>query len=151
MLVSEEQYVTDRVDPQIQFFTKKSQQHRRRYKSLKIIEIVSGFLIAVCCTIPMESQFYRILSVFLSSLGLLCQGIISLYHAKEHWIAYQKTAQLLEREKFLYYARINQYSDRKTALQQFIVNCEQLISDEIDNWTTIQSKEELPVELPKDK
>ena len=46
----------------------------------------------------MPGDRFRLISVALSSLGLLCEGILNLYNAKEHWISYQKTAQLL-REK----------------------------------------------------
>lgn len=101
-MTPEEMYLTERLDVQIAHFLKKSVQHRRRYKVLKITEIVAGFLIAVFCAIPMPGDRYRLISVALSSLGLLCEGIINLYNAKENWISYQKTAQLLEKEKFLY-------------------------------------------------
>lgn len=93
-MTPEEMYLTERLDVQIAHFLKKSVQHRRRYKVLKITEIVAGFLIAVFCAIPMPGDRYRLISVALSSLGLLCEGIINLYNAKENWISYQKTAQL---------------------------------------------------------
>ncbi|AAL00545.1 Hypothetical protein SPCCCB_spr1742 [Streptococcus pneumoniae CCCB] len=97
-MTPEEMYLTERLDVQIAHFLKKSVQHRRRYKVLKITEIVAGFLIAVFCAIPMPGDRYRLISVALSSLGLLCEGIINLYNAKENWISYQKTAQLLEKK-----------------------------------------------------
>ncbi len=106
-MTPEEMYLTERLDVQIAHFLKKSVQHRRRYKVLKITEIVAGFLIAVFCAIPMPGDRYRLISVALSSLGLLCEGIINLYNAKENWISYQKTAQLLEKEKFLYQCQTN--------------------------------------------
>lgn len=106
-MTPEEMYLTERLDVQIAHFLKKSVQHRRRYKVLKITEIVAGFLIAVFCAIPMPGDRYRLISVALSSLGLLCEGIINLYNAKENWISYQKTAQLLEKEKFLYQSMPN--------------------------------------------
>ena len=46
-MTPEEMYLTDRLDVQIAHFLKKSVQHRRLYKVLKITEIVAGFLIAV--------------------------------------------------------------------------------------------------------
>ncbi|WP_173281810.1 DUF4231 domain-containing protein, partial [Streptococcus sp. 428] len=90
-MTPEEMYLTERLDVQIAHFLKKSVQHRRRYKVLKITEIVAGFLIAVFCAIPMPGDRYRLISVALSSLGLLCEGILNLYNAKEHCISYQKT------------------------------------------------------------
>ncbi|MDS9310038.1 DUF4231 domain-containing protein, partial [Streptococcus pseudopneumoniae] len=39
-MTPEEMYLTDRLDVQIAHFLKKSVQHRRRYKVLKITEIV---------------------------------------------------------------------------------------------------------------
>ena len=89
-MTPEEMYLAERLDVQIAHFLKKSVQHRRRYKVLKITEIVAGFLIAVFCAIPMPGDRYRLISVALSSLGLLCEGILNLYNAKEHWISYQK-------------------------------------------------------------
>ena len=35
----------------------------------------------------MPGDRYRLISVALSSLGLLCEGILNLYNAKEHWIS----------------------------------------------------------------
>lgn len=81
-MTPEEMYLTERLDVQIAHFLKKSVQHRRRYKVLKITEIVAGFLIAVFCAIPMPGDRYRLISVALSSLGLLCEGIINLYNCK---------------------------------------------------------------------
>ena len=101
-MTPEEMYLTERLDVQIDHFLKKSVQHRRRYKVLKITEIVAGFLIAVFCAIPMPGDRYRLISVALSSLGLLCEGIINLYNAK---------------------------------------TCEGLISEEINQWESIQAKE----------
>ena len=46
-MTPEEMYLAERLDVQIAHFLKKSVQHRRRYKVLKITEIVAGFLIAV--------------------------------------------------------------------------------------------------------
>lgn len=115
-MTPEEMYLTDRLDVQIAHFLKKSVQHRRRYKVLKITEIVAGFLIAVFCAVPMPGDRYRLISVALSSLGLLCEGILNLYNAKEHWISYQKTAQLLEREKFLYQCQTEKYAGKPRLL-----------------------------------
>ena len=76
-MTPEEMYLAERLDVQIAHFLKKSVQHRRRYKVLKITEIVAGFLIAVFCAIPMPGDRYRLISVALSSLGLLCEGILN--------------------------------------------------------------------------
>ena len=138
---SEQVYISERLDFQIAHFMKKSVQHRRRYKVLKITEIVSGFLIAVFCAFPMQGDRYRLVSVALSSMGLLCEGILNLYNAKEHWISYQKTAQLLEREKYLYQCQTEKYAGKSKSFALFVKTCEELISDEITKWETIQSKE----------
>ncbi|WP_050273209.1 DUF4231 domain-containing protein, partial [Streptococcus pneumoniae] len=140
-MTPEEMYLTERLDVQIAHFLKKSVQHRRRYKVLKITEIVAGFLIAVFCAIPMPGDRYRLISVALSSLGLLCEGIINLYNAKENWISYQKTAQLLEKEKFLYQCQTEKYAGKTKAFALFVKTCEGLISEEINQWESIQSKE----------
>ena len=138
---SDQVYISERLDFQIAHFMKKSVQHRRRYKVLKITEIVSGFLIAVFCAFPMQGDRYRLVSVALSSMGLLCEGILNLYNAKEHWISYQKTAQLLEREKYLYQCQTEKYAGKSKSFALFVKTCEELISDEINKWETIQSKE----------
>lgn len=138
---SDQVYISERLDFQIAHFMKKSVQHRRRYKVLKITEIVSGFLIAVFCAFPMQGDRYRLVSVALSSMGLLCEGILNLYNAKEHWISYQKTAQLLEREKYLYQCQTEKYAGKSKSFALFVKTCEELISDEITKWETIQSKE----------
>ena len=138
---SDQVYISERLDFQIAHFMKKSVQHRRRYKVLKITEIVSGFLIAVFCAFPMQGDRYRLVSVALSSMGLLCEGILNLYNAKEHWISYQKTAQLLERAKYLYQCQTEKYAGKSKSFALFVKTCEELISDEITKWETIQSKE----------
>ena len=138
---SDQVYSSERLAFQIAHFMKKSVQHRRRYKVLKITEIVSGFLIAVFCAFPMQGDRYRLVSVALSSMGLLCEGILNLYNAKEHWISYQKTAQLLEREKYLYQCQTEKYAGKSKSFALFVKTCEELISDEITKWETIQSKE----------
>lgn len=140
-MIVDEMYIAERLDVQIAYFFKKSIQHRRRYKILKITEIVAGFLIAVCCAIPMPEERYRLFSVGLSSLGLLCEGVLNLYNAKKHWIFYQKTAHLLEREKFLYRCQTEKYIEESQRFELFVKTCEELISEEITKWESIQSKE----------
>jgi len=115
-MTPEEMYLTERLDVQIAHFLKKSVQHRRRYKVLKITEIVAGFLIAVFCAIPMPGDRYRLISD-------------------------QKTAQLLEREKFLYQCQTEKYAGKTKAFALFVKTCEGLISEEINQWESIQSKE----------
>ena len=140
-MTSEEIYMSQRLDVQITYFLEKSVQHRRRYKVLKITEIIAGFLIAVFSAIPVPGDYYRLISVALSSVGLLCEGLLGIYNAKEHWISYQKTAQLLEREKFLYQCLTEKYAGKTKPFTLFVKTCEGLISDEITKWESIQFKE----------
>lgn len=148
-MTPEEVYMTERLEKQITYFQGKSSQHRRRYKVLKIAEIVSGFLIAIFCAIPLPGDHYRLISVALSSMGLLCEGLLGIYNSKEHWISYQKTAQLLEREKFLYQCLTEKYAGKNKPFALFVKTCEEIISDEIIKWEGIQSKEVgVPAEAP---
>lgn len=138
----EREYVKNRVDERIDFFLKKSEKHRKNYVFYKIIEIISAFMISVFCAFDFDYFIFKVLSVSLSSLFLICEGIIALFAHKENWLNFKNSYELLNREKYLYQFKVDGYTSKteKEAFSLFVKNCETIITTENSNWIKDNSK-----------
>lgn len=131
---SEEKYLSERVDGQIDWFSKESSKNQKYYKRLRILEIVMAGLITLFAGhIESSNPFFK---WFIGILGLaitLVAGILSLYKFQENWIEYRSTAETLKQEKYFFVTRTAPY-DGTLRLSEFVNRIEQVISKENANW-----------------
>jgi hypothetical protein len=120
----------DRLEDQISWYNRKSDQAQRRYKRLKLLEF------AVAAALPVVAGVGSPVWITggLAAVIVVLEGTQHLYQFQEHWITYRSTAEALKHERYLYLARAGPYEgeDRHRQLAERI---EGLVSQEHAKWT----------------
>jgi uncharacterized protein DUF4231 len=135
-------YLSDRVDDQINWYSKKSKFNQNRYKLLKTI------MILVSVTIPFLAGLIKgesdILKIAVGVGGILIagiEGILSLYKYQDLWLQYRLTAEMLGREKILFITEAGQYENNPNAFKLFVKQAESIMGSENQAWLESQMKE----------
>lgn len=136
-------YLSNRVDDQINWYSKKSKFNQNRYKLLKTI------MILVSVTIPFLAGLIKgdsnILKIAVGVGGITIagiEGILSLYKYQDLWIQYRLTAEMLGREKILFITEAGQYENNPNAFKQFVKQAESIMGSENQAWLESQKKED---------
>jgi hypothetical protein len=133
MALDTEQYIKERVDDQIQWFSSRSSTNQARFKQFRLTEIV------LASTIPLLTAYadaYTHLKVIASFVGVLVSviaGALALYKYQENWIHYRTSAEALTREKMLFLTRSGPYT-RDGAFQEFVGRVENILGSENSQW-----------------
>jgi len=139
--MNEEEYLESRLDDQIAWYNKKSQQNQRWYKRLRLIEIVAA------CTVPLLAGYVidlQPLRYVIGILGLLIaviSGVIALYKFQENWTEYRTTCESLQHEKYLYLTRSEMYGSANP-FPLLVQRVEALISRENSKWSQYMKEPE---------
>lgn len=139
--MSEEEYLKDRLEDQINWYDRKSIQNQKTFKRLQIILIVAAALI------PFISGYVDrlvYLQYVLGGIGVLVAaitGLISLYKFQENWTTYRTTCESLRHEKYLYLTKTAPYTG-ENSFNVLVERVEMLISKENSSWGEIMKKAE---------
>ena len=137
--MNDQQYLTERLDDQLNWYDSKSQSNQHRYKTLRITEIVCAALIPFLSVL--SYRFGWITATITGLLGIsiaICTGINSLYKFHENWIQYRTTAEQLKHEKNLYLTHARPYNSTNR-FEILVLHVESLISRENSNWSQVMS------------
>ncbi len=129
-------FVRDRLDDQIKYYSKQSGKNKRKYFASQTIIIVLGVIIPIVNVIafsnPDSVKPFLLISTVLASIIGLTAALSQLNKHYETWLNFRSTLELLKREKSLYqnsaggYFNLNEV-DKKRALVDRI---EELLSSE---------------------
>jgi hypothetical protein len=133
--MTEQEYLTNRVDDQINWLNAKSSFNQKRYKRLRVA------ILLVSVSIPLMSGFItderwglKLLVGAAGAIVAVCQGLLSLNKYHELWLQYRATAEALIRTKFLYQLKAGSYADNEKALQAFVADVESILANENSKW-----------------
>ena len=130
-----EEYVKQRLDPQINWYDKRSTETQRRYKGLRVLEIV------VAATIPLLAGFstdavpaLKLAAGLAGVIVAIASGLLALNQYQENWIEYRTTCESLRHHKYRFLTGAEPYSDQVVAFTLLVNNSEDLISKENTKW-----------------
>lgn len=129
--MNEEEYLKQRVEDQIKWYSKRSIFNQSRYKFLFILQLI--FSSSITVLVIFSDNFY--LKIIIAILGVLVTAINSLIVAFkyfENWTSYRTTAESLKKEKYFFTTKTGIYKSDDFNL--FVKNIEGLISKENSNW-----------------
>ena len=131
-------YLSERLDPQIEYYDKSSSQFKRRYFGLSVLNIIVLTLIPI---ISLGLDNFPGAKCIVALLGAVAAGItsiLSLTKFKENWLEYRYTCEALkaEREKHEYQA--GEYKGLKfnEADALLVERCEAIMTAEHSTWST---------------
>ncbi len=142
-VIDDQEYMKIRVDNQIKWYSKKSQQNQKAYRFIRLFEIIfSAGIPFIVGFADIRIDLVRWSVALIGVLLAISVGIISLYKFQEKWVAYRTTCETLKHHKYKYITKTTPY-DGDDALSAFVENVETLISAENTNWAdTIRSKKQ---------
>ena len=120
----------ERLEDQINWYSRKSRENQRRYKWLKLLEL------AVAAALPVVAAVHSPVWVTggLAAVIVVLEGAQHLYQLHENWITYRSTAEALKHERYLYLANAGPYAGHDPH-SQLAERLEGLISQEHAKWT----------------
>ncbi len=138
----EEEYLKERLDDQIDWYSQKSKRSQNWFKALRVIEIVAAATIPFLAGYATDAE--PELKVIIGILGVIIvfvAGFISLNKYQEIWIEYRTTSETLKHHKYLFLTKSTPY-DTENSFQALVQTVEALISKENSNWNNYIKKAE---------
>lgn len=109
--MTEEEYLEQRLDNQIEWYSKKSKRSQNWFKFLRITEILAAATIPFLVGYVTDTTSgMKVIIGLLGVLIALVAGVISLNKFQEIWIEYRTTSETLKHHKYLFKTRSRPYS-----------------------------------------
>lgn len=105
-----EQYISERLDNEVKWYSKKASDNRIRFHASQIIIIVAGALIPIVNLFETPSTI-GIISSILAGVVIISGGISQLQKSQENWVLFRSTAEMLKKEKQLYLNSVGFYAN----------------------------------------
>lgn len=133
-----EEYITNRIDGQIKWFSKKANRHKvAHYSTSKIAMVLSTSITVVA--IP-EIQNKDLILGLLGAIVTILTGIGSFTKFQEMWLSYRNSAELLKREKILYESNSAPYKEVNDKYGLLVERVEAILGKERVSWINQKSK-----------
>lgn len=132
MYLSAPEYLQQRVDNQLDWYSKNSAKNKRWYYRLQFITLLAAVAVPV---ISLSSGDIRVRFVvaLLGAIAALAAGLLSMYQFRDQWLDYRSTAESLKFEKHLFLTRSAPY-DTPLAYSLFVQRVETVIISENRSW-----------------
>ncbi|CCL24707.1 DUF4231 domain-containing protein [Clostridioides difficile] len=134
--MSEEQYLENRVNKQINWYSSKSSNIKKKFFTIQVIEIIIAGIITALSKFSFENEHIADIITILSIVVIIFSSLRNLFKWQDLWIKYRYTAELLKREKFLFLTRTNIYIN-ENAFNLFTERIEDILNRENENWTEL--------------
>ncbi|HEY60284.1 MAG TPA: DUF4231 domain-containing protein [Anaerolineae bacterium] len=140
--MNETDYLDNRLNNQIKWYSDKSSENKKYYYTLKILQIISAacvpFLVSQIST---EDNQLKILVEIIGIIVVITSGIMTAFRFNELWTNYRTTAETLKHEKYLFLS--NAEPDQNEGNFPILVKrVESLISKEHSIWDESSRKDE---------
>jgi len=125
-----------RLEDQIAWYDKKSQDAQFWFKRLKLVQLVTAGIIPLLgiFSIPYLDKVTAVLGLVI----LVVEGLQQLNQYQTHWISYRSACEALQHEKYLFLAGAGPYANAEQALPLLADRIEGLISQEHAKWLSAQ-------------
>lgn len=127
-----EDYLTNRVDEQLEWYSRKSTANKNLYLRLQCFSLVAASMIPLIA-LTFDTYQARVAVAVIGASTAIVSGLLSLFQYRDLWIDYRSTAEVLKREKYLFLANASPY-DQPLAFPLFVNNVESIILSENNQW-----------------
>jgi hypothetical protein len=128
-----EQYLKERVDGQIEWFSNRSGTNQAHFKQLRLAEIILASVITLLTAYADKDLRIKLIAGIVGVLVAVIAGALALYKYQENWIHYRTTAEAPGREKMLFLTRSGPYTG-DSAFQAFVGRIENILGTENSQW-----------------
>lgn len=132
-----EQYKSDRLKPQITYYSQQARKNQERFYTLSIIDLVLSSLVPVASLLP-----NGYVTALLGAGATISSGILLLYKHKDLWTKYRIMCETLKSYEVQFDNRTKEYTDLsdEEATKFFIEKCEQLMAEEHISWESLYAE-----------
>lgn len=131
--MTEDEYIAQRLDDQIDWYSNKAALCQRRYRRLQLIEMIAAALIPFLSGMSAQIEFAPWLIGALGVIVALATAVSALLKDHENWIQYRTTAEKLKQEKFLFATGCQPY-DTTGRFPLLVQRTEATIASEATTW-----------------
>ena len=129
------QYIEERLNNQIQWYSQKSQHAQKMYKIFQVTEIIIAAAIPLLSGYAKDCITIAIIVGILGAIIAIIETISKLFKWHENWIEYRTTCELLKYHKYLYLTQSSPYNPTEETIDNlFVKNIEDIISSENNQW-----------------
>ena len=129
------QYIEERLNNQIQWYSPKSQHAQKMYKIFQVTEIIIAAAIPLLSGYATDCITIAIIVGILGAIIAIIETISKLFKWHENWIEYRTTCELLKYHKYLYLTQSSPYNPTEETIDNlFVKNIEDIISSENNQW-----------------
>ncbi|MFI5154107.1 MAG: DUF4231 domain-containing protein [Chitinophagales bacterium] len=139
--MNEEEYLKERLEGEIRWYSSNSTANKNRYQYLKTAEIIISVIIPFLTGYLKENESIKYVIGILGCMVAVIAGLLVLYKYQEKWIEYRTTTESLKHEKFMYLSGSGPYKT-DPSLANLVERVEYLIAKENSNWNQMISRTE---------
>ena len=126
----------ERLETQIAWYDKKSNQNQRWFKRLKVLQIVAAAVIPVAAALGVSAKPIGAAG----ALIVIVEGLQQLQQYQQNWTTYRSTCERLKHEKYLYLAHAGPYTAAPRPDALLAERVEGLVSQEHAAWVSQQQE-----------
>lgn len=126
----------ERLESQIAWYDKKSNQNQRWFKRLKVLQIVTAAAIPVAAALSVSTEVIGAAG----ALIVVLEGLQQLQQYQQFWTTYRSTCERLKHEKYLYLAHAGPYTMAPRPEALLAERVEGLVSQEHAAWVSQQQE-----------
>jgi len=134
--MNENEYLKNRLEEQISWYSTKSTTNKKFYYWFKTIEIVFAAVVPFLIALSDGECLYKIIAGIFSLFVGIVSGILIVFKFQEKWIQYRATSENLKHEKYLFETKSAIYSTNSD-FKSLVERVEFIISKENSDWTQI--------------
>ena len=132
-----DKYIKDRLEPQIEWYDKKS-MHNQKWAKRYHVSIIT----LSAATPILAALDYKWATIGTSSVVTIAIGILKYYKFEELWQSYRTTCETLKKEKVMFESKTEVYKNAPEPDKLFVERAESLISKENTAWINIVNQKE---------
>ncbi len=133
--MTQEEYLKNFVDDQIDWYNRKSRSNQKWYKRLRTTAIVCSILIPLFAGfIEEDLTALKYVVGALGAIVALVESILALNKYKENWLEYRATCEAMQREKRLFLMKVGRYQAAGKAFPIFVERIEKITGQENIQW-----------------
>ena len=117
------EYISTRLDPQIEWYDKKSVHAQKRYKQFQVVEIILAAFIPLLSGYTSLCDLIPIIIGILGAIIVIIESVTKLYKYHENWIQYRSTCEMLLYQKHLYLTRSFPYNPNDETVDNIFIKC----------------------------
>jgi hypothetical protein len=131
-----------RLNDQLDWYDKKSGENQRRYKQIKVAQLILAGSIPVFALVG--ATWGRWVTAILGASVAILEGLQQLGQYNNLWASYRATAEQLKHEKYLFLAKSGPYYglNEEDALRLLAERVEERVSTEHAKWVSERSKQD---------